>query len=135
MERLQHQMELPQLYRENILKDERRRIRAKEVQHMKLERVLQSEAEKKRRELQSKEERRKKLKEVVEMARLREQAKRNTARTQQELAEMMAYEKQYGRVINLINVLPEKLLDNIPFSLVDSWPCGIATQMRFTTSK
>ena len=98
MERLQHQMKLPQLYRESILKDERRRIQAEEVQHMKLERVFQGEAEKKRRELQTKEERRRKLKEAVEMARLREQARRNSARTQQELAEMMAYEKQYGRV-------------------------------------
>lgn len=98
LERLQHQMKLPQLYRESILKDERRGIRAEQVQHMKLERVLQSEAEKKRRELQSKEERRRKLKGAVEMARLREQAKRNSVRTQQELAEMMAYEKQYGGV-------------------------------------
>ena len=98
MEHLQHQIKLPQLYRESILKDERRRIQAEEVQHMKLERVFQGEVEKKRRELQTKEERRRKLKEAVEMARLREQARRNSARTQQELAEMMAYEKQYGRV-------------------------------------
>ena len=98
LERLHRQMKLPQLYRESIVKDERRRTRAEEVQRMKLERALQSEAEKKEREIQSKEERRRKLKEAVEAARLREQARRNSARAQQELAEMMAYEKHYGRV-------------------------------------
>lgn len=91
-------MQLPQLYRESILKDERRRQRAEDLQQMKLERILHSEAEKKERERKSKEERQRKLKAVIEAARLRDQAKRNSARVQQEIAEMIAYEKQYGKV-------------------------------------
>lgn len=98
LERLQRQMQLPHHYRESILKDGQRRLKAEEVQHMKLERVLHSEAEKKERERQNKEERQKKLKAAIEVARLRDQARRNSARAQQEVAEMMAYEKQYGKV-------------------------------------
>lgn len=91
-------MQLPQLYRESILKDERRKQRAEKLQEMKLERILRSETEKKERERKSKEERQRKLKAVIEAARLRDQAKRNSARVQQEFAEMIAYEKQYGKV-------------------------------------
>ena len=68
---------------------------------MKLERILRSEAEKEERERRSKEERQRKLKAVIEAARLRDQAKRNSARLQQEFAEMIAYEKQYGKVSHL----------------------------------
>ena len=93
-------MQLPQLYRESILKGERRRHRAEKLQRMKLERVLRSEAEKEERERKSKEERQRKLKAVIEAAKLRDQAKRNSARVQQEIAEMIAYEKQYGKVCN-----------------------------------
>ena len=65
---------------------------------MKLERVLKSKEEKRQRERWFREERQRKLKEAIELARLREQARRNGARAQQEIAEMMAYEKQYGKV-------------------------------------
>ena len=68
---------------------------------MKLDRILRSEAEKEERERRSKEERQRKLKAVIEAARLRDQAKRNSARLQQEFAEMIAYEKQYGKVSRL----------------------------------
>ena len=91
-------MQLPQLYRESILKDEKRRQRTEELQRMKWERVLRSEAEKEERERKSKEERQRKLKAVIDAAKLRDQARRNSARVQQEIAEMMAYEKQYGKV-------------------------------------
>ena len=106
LQRLQHQMQLPQLYRESILKDERRRKRTEELQQIKLERILCSVAEKKERERKSKEERQRKLKAVIEAARLRDQAKRNSARVQQEFAEMIAYEKQYGKV----RLIPIQLL-------------------------
>ena len=94
-------MKLPQLYRESIVKEERRRLRAEEIQQLKTERFIQSEAVKKQRERKMREERQKKLKAAVEMARLRDQARRNSARARQEVAEMMAYEKQYGEVLKL----------------------------------
>ena len=71
------------------------------MQRIKLERYLQSEAEKKQRENQLREERKRKLIEAIEMARLQDQARRNSARAQQEIAEMMSYVKQYGKVWQL----------------------------------
>ena len=68
------------------------------MQRMKLERVLKNEEEKRQREKRFREEGQRKLKEAIEMARLRDQARRNGARAQQEIAEMIAYEKQYGKV-------------------------------------
>ena len=44
------------------------------------------------------EERRRKLQKAQEEAELLEQARRNAARAQQELTEMAAYERQYGKV-------------------------------------
>ena len=42
--------------------------------------------------------------ELVEQVKLLQQTRRNEARAKQEMAELMAYEKQYGRV-GLINFL------------------------------
>ena len=42
-------------------------------------------------------ERRKKLKAAMEEATLMDQARRNAARAQQEMAEALAYQKQYGK--------------------------------------
>jgi len=41
---------------------------------------------------------RQRLQEAVEEARLMEQSKRNTARAKQEMTEIVAYERQYGKV-------------------------------------
>ena len=99
-------MKLPQLYRESIVKEEKRRQRAEEIQRVKTERFIQSEAEKRRREQKMREEREKKLKVAMEMARLRDQARRNSARARQEVAEMMAYQAQYGEVHISNTILP-----------------------------
>ena len=133
-------MRLPQLYRESILKDKRRRQRAEELQRMKLERVLRSEAEKEEKERKSNEERQRKLKAVIEAAKLRDQAKRNSARVQQEIAEMIAYEKQYGKVCDKTVQLPtgvstDKFYVVFFSSLEGSWLYGIVSQMKSTTSK
>ena len=129
-------MKLPQLYRESIVKEERRRLRAEEIQQLKTERFIQSEAVKKQRELKMREERQKKLKAAVEMARLRDQARRNSARARQEVAEMMAYEKQYGEVLKLnSNTATLWLIYVLLCSLEDSWHCGIASRMKFITGQ
>ena len=70
---------------------------------MKRERILRSEAEKKERERKSREERQRKLKAFIEAAKLSDQARRTSARLRQENAEVMAYEKQYGKVYDTLN--------------------------------
>ncbi len=49
-------------------------------------------------EQRKRDEKKAKLRKEIEEAKLLEQAKRNAARAQQELTEMVAYEKQYGKV-------------------------------------
>ena len=65
---------------------------------MKAERLLKAEQDKRVRAKQRKEEERRKLQQTMEDAKLNEQAKRNAFRAQQEVSEMMAYERQYGKV-------------------------------------
>ena len=48
-------------------------------------------------EKKAKEKRERKLKTAIEEAQLMDQARRNAARAQQELAEAMAYHKHYGK--------------------------------------
>lgn len=54
--------------------------------------------EKRLREQHYREEQREKLKRAIEEVRLQEQARRNMARAEQQISEMTAYERMYGKV-------------------------------------
>lgn len=81
--------------------------------------------ERKKEERKKLNEEKKKLKAVVEEFQLAEQAKRNAAVAEQEMAELAAYEKQYGKVqinkySNDLNLVKRALL-NFLF-LLTVWP-------------
>lgn len=138
MERLQQQVKLPRLYQESILKAEERKLRAEQIQQMKVQRLIQAEQEKRAMVQQKREEERRKVKQAIEDAKLKEQARRNAFRAQQEVSELMAYERQYGKVYTCYRFFPPDFGQYIfafllYLSLVLRLLTGIGSLIEYTT--
>ena len=90
---------------------------------------------KKNLEERNREAKRSKLKQVMENARLSEQAQRNAERDQQEFIEVAAYERMYSKV----RTGPKCLLNDARTTYINSmascWQNGTGTPIYYTTSE
>lgn len=97
LERLQRRFDIPPTYRETVRKEEDRKERMGKLESIKIGKIMKEEEKKKNLEERNREAKRSKLKQVMENARLSEQAQRNAERDQQEFIEVAAYERMYSK--------------------------------------